>query len=95
VAITAWKTIPPTADRSCLHTASTSNHRSSCPDISLAISKLAQFNQDPTTTHLNAARRVFKCVISATHFAIKYGGDEEYRIDGYADTENQQRDMYL
>jgi Reverse transcriptase (RNA-dependent DNA polymerase) len=57
------------------------------PDISFAVSKLAQFNQDPTTTHLNAARRVLKYVITTKLFTIKYGGKDEYRFDGYADAD--------
>jgi hypothetical protein len=35
-------------------------------------------------THLNAARRVLKYVTSTKKFTIKYGGKDEYRIDGYA-----------
>ena len=34
------------------------NHFAICtrPDTSLAVSKLSQFNQDPTVTHLNATQ---------------------------------------
>jgi hypothetical protein len=61
------------------------------PDISLAVSKLSQFNQDANLTHLNAARQILKYAISTKHFTIKYGGNEnnhgDIRIDGYADAD--------
>ena len=65
------------------------NHLAICtrPDISLATSKLSQFNQDPTVTHHNAARRILKYGISTKHFSIKYGGSKTLRIDGYADAD--------
>ena len=46
------------------------NHLAICarPDISLAVSKLSQFNQDATVTHVNAARRILKYVISTKPF---------------------------
>jgi hypothetical protein len=62
-----------------------------CPDISLAVSKLSQFNQDANLTHLNVARRILKYAISTKHFTIKYGGNEnnhgDIRIDGYEDAD--------
>jgi hypothetical protein len=59
------------------------------PDVSYAVSKVSQFNQDPTITHLNAARRILKYAISTKHYTIKYGGNNfnGYRIDGYADAD--------
>jgi hypothetical protein len=43
------------------------------PDISLAVSKLSQFNQDPTIVYLNAARRILKYAVTTKQFTIKYG----------------------
>jgi Reverse transcriptase (RNA-dependent DNA polymerase) len=58
------------------------------PDISLAVSKLSQFNQDPTTAHLNAARHILKYAVSTKNFTIKYGGSTgAIQIDGYADAD--------
>ena len=65
------------------------------PDSSLAVSKVSQFNQDPTTTHFNAAKRILKYAVSTKHFSIKYGGKGSkangikptVRIDGYADAD--------
>jgi Reverse transcriptase (RNA-dependent DNA polymerase) len=57
------------------------------PDISLAVSKLSQFNQDPTLQHLNAARRILKYAVSTKHYTLKYGGANTIIIDGYADAD--------
>jgi hypothetical protein len=58
------------------------------PDISLAVSKLSQFNQDPSITHLNTARRILKYAVSTKDFTIKYGGSTcAIQIDGYADAD--------
>jgi hypothetical protein len=62
------------------------------PDISLAVSKLSQFNQDPSVTHLNAARRILKYAVSTKNFTIKYGGSPgrspgAIQISGYADAD--------
>jgi hypothetical protein len=45
------------------------------PDISFAVSKLSQFNQEANLTHLNAACRILKYAISTKHFTPKYGRD--------------------
>ena len=66
------------------------NHLAICtrPDTSLSVSKLSQFNQDPTITHHNAARRILKYAISTKHYSIKYGGiNKLLQIDGYADAD--------
>jgi hypothetical protein len=71
------------------------------PDKSLAISKLSQFNNDPSTTQLNAARRILKYAVSTKDYTIKYGMTKAnairiygadsirnaIRIDGYADAD--------
>jgi hypothetical protein len=61
------------------------------PDISHAVSKICQFNQDPTITHYYAARRILKYAISTKHFTVKFGGREfnniGYKIDAYADAD--------
>jgi len=66
------------------------NHLAICtrPDTSLAVSKISQFNQDPTVTHNNAAQRTLKYAISTKHYSIKYGGiNKPLRIEGYADAD--------
>ena len=45
-----------------------------CPNTSLAVSKMSQFNQDLTVTHLNAARRILKYAQTTKRFLIKFGG---------------------
>jgi len=66
------------------------NHLAICtrPDTSLAVSKLSQFNQDPTVTHHNASRRILKYAQTTKRFSIKFGGTKQsLRIDGYADAD--------
>jgi hypothetical protein len=57
------------------------------PDISLSVSKLAQFNQDHNDVHLNAARRILKYVVATKDFTVKYGTKGQLRFDGYADAD--------
>jgi hypothetical protein len=58
------------------------------PDISLAVSKLSQFNQDANLTHLNAARRTLEYANSTKHYTLKYKyGSGAIQIDGYADAD--------
>ena len=54
------------------------------PDIAFAISTLSQFNSDPTTTHLHAARHVLRYLINTANYSITYG-DSDLIIHGYAD----------
>jgi len=66
------------------------NHLAICtrPDTSLSISKMSQFNQDPTVTHHNAARQILKYAKTTKHYSIKYGGIKKtLRIDSYADAD--------
>src|SRR5437773_9472053 len=55
------------------------------PDIAFASSTLSQFNSDPTTTHLQAARHVLRYLINTANYSITYG-DSDLTIHGYADT---------
>ena len=54
------------------------------PDIAFAVSTLSQFNSDPTTTHLQAARHVLRYLINTANYSISYG-DSNLTIHGYAD----------
>src|SRR5947199_4615903 len=45
-------------------------------DVAFVVSRLCQFNQKPTFTHLNAAKRVLRYVIHTRHFFLKYDGDK-------------------
>jgi hypothetical protein len=54
------------------------------PDISLAVLKLAQFNEDPSII----STLFVKYAVSTKHYTIKYGGNTgAIRIDGYADAD--------
>ena len=55
-------------------------------DISFAVSKLSQFNRNPSTTHLKAARRVLRYLKGTKHFKITYGSrSHSLNFFGYAD----------
>ena len=55
------------------------------PDIAFAVSKLAQFNRDPSTTHLNAARHILRYLCGTRTFKITYGKSPDLVLIGYAD----------
>ena len=66
------------------------NHLAICtrPDTSLAVSKMSQFNQDPTITDHNAARRILKYAKTTKHYSIKYSSIKKtLQLDGYADAD--------
>src|SRR5436190_1931530 len=46
------------------------------PDIAFAVSKLSQFNSDPTMTHMQAARHVLRYLITTANYSITYGGTD-------------------
>ena len=64
------------------------NHLSvfSRPDISNAVSQLSQFMQDPSETHMKAARHILRYLKGTRNFSITYERSQELRILGYADT---------
>ena len=49
------------------------------PDITIAVSRLARFNQNPSQDHQQAANRVIHYLYSTRSRAICYGGDTEGR----------------
>ena len=55
------------------------------PDISNAVSQLSQFLQDPTETHMKAARHVLRYLKGTRNFSITYGHSQELRILGFSD----------
>jgi len=56
------------------------------PDISFAVSKLSQFNIDPSRTHLKAARHVLRYLKDTRNFSITYGrAANSLSFMGYAD----------
>ena len=54
------------------------------PDIAFAVSTLSQFNSDPTTMHLQAARHVLRYLLNTANYSITYGS-WDLTIHGYAD----------
>jgi Reverse transcriptase (RNA-dependent DNA polymerase) len=61
------------------------------PDITFAVSRLCQFNSNPTVTHFKAGKRVLRYVIHMRHYSLKYGvgssKDHELKLIGYADAD--------
>jgi hypothetical protein len=55
------------------------------PDISYAVSTLSQFNQNPTETHLKAARHVLRYLKTTQDWAITYGKAKSIDIQVYGD----------
>src|SRR5437667_2253262 len=55
------------------------------PDIAFAVSTLSQFNSDPTTTHMQAARHVLRYLLKTANYSITYGNSSDLAIRGYAD----------
>jgi hypothetical protein len=57
------------------------------PDISNAVSQLSQFLQDPTETHLKAARHVLRYLKGSCKLSITYGGAQNLLIIGFTDAD--------
>jgi hypothetical protein len=58
------------------------------PDIAFAVSKLSQFNANPTATHLNAALHVLRYLKSSRNLCIVYKRQEgKVTILGYSDSD--------
>jgi len=55
------------------------------PDISFAVSHLSQFNSDPTTTYMKAAKHVLHYLKRTRFFCITYGYAEYLYILGFSD----------
>jgi hypothetical protein len=55
------------------------------PDIAFAVSKLSQFNQDPTLTHLKAARQVLRYLKLTKNVCITYGKASSLASTVYTD----------
>ena len=61
------------------------------PDIAFPVSRLCQFNSNPTLTHFKAAKQVLRYAIHTCHYSLKYncGTDKNYELKlvGYADSD--------
>ncbi|THG92494.1 hypothetical protein EW026_g8421 [Hermanssonia centrifuga] len=56
------------------------------PDISFAISTLAQFSQNPGWTHWEAVKRVFRYLLGTKNLVLQYGGVQR-GLEGYVDAD--------
>jgi len=55
------------------------------PDISFAVSRLSQFNKDPTETHLKAARHILRYLKHTMDLYITYGNAASLNPNAYSD----------
>jgi hypothetical protein len=55
------------------------------PDISFAVSKLSQYNQEPKDIHWKLLNHLFKYVKGTMDLGIQYSGKHE--LDGYSDSD--------
>jgi transposase InsO family protein len=53
------------------------------PDIAFAVSKLSQFNSDPTETHMRAARHVLAYLKGTIDYSIIYGDASDIEVHAY------------
>lgn len=56
------------------------------PDIAFAVSALSRYMANPTTAHINAARRVFRYLQGTRDFVLTYRGDMKSLV-GYTDAD--------
>ncbi|HMD14592.1 MAG TPA: reverse transcriptase domain-containing protein, partial [Bacteroidota bacterium] len=52
------------------------------PDIAFAVSKLSQFNSDPTETHMKAARHVLRYLKGTKDYSIVYSNVQNFSVEG-------------
>jgi hypothetical protein len=57
------------------------------PDISFAVSKLSQFNSDPTTTHFRAAQHILRYLQATKDISITYGTSKDLTANRFADAD--------
>jgi hypothetical protein len=57
------------------------------PDISFAVTKLSQFNSNPTPEHLKAAKHVLRYLASSRNFKLRFGSIDDNEIIGYSDSD--------
>ncbi|TMC14388.1 MAG: hypothetical protein E6J34_23715, partial [Chloroflexi bacterium] len=53
------------------------------PDIAFAVSKLSQFNSDPTETHMRAARHVLAYLKGTINYCVVYGKASDIGVHAY------------
>ena len=49
------------------------------PDIAKTVSKLSQFLQNPSPTHIDAADRTLEYLVGTKYLAIEYDGNQQDR----------------
>ena len=59
----------------------------SCPDISYAVSRLAQYSANPSSHHLNAAQHVLKYLKGTSSMRLRYDGSSNSGLYGFSDSD--------
>jgi len=63
------------------------------PDIAFAVTKLCQYNHEPITSHLTAAKRVLQYLQSTSTYGLEFSKDANsglpgsYKLIGYTDAD--------
>ena len=57
------------------------------PDILYAIGVVSPYMENPTTTHLKAAKRILQYIKGTTNFGLYYSISDDYKFVGYSDSD--------
>ena len=57
------------------------------PDILYAVGVVSRYMENPTTTHLKAAKRILRYVKGTTNFGLYYSVSDNYDLVGYSDSD--------
>jgi hypothetical protein len=57
------------------------------PDILYAVGVVSRYMENPTTTHLNVAKRILHYIKGTTNFGLYYSMSNDYKLVGYSDSD--------
>ncbi|XP_060672833.1 secreted RxLR effector protein 161-like [Ziziphus jujuba] len=57
------------------------------PDILYAVGVISRYMENPTTTHLKAARRILRYLKGTISFGLYYSTSDDYKLLGYSDSD--------
>ncbi|KAG6516111.1 hypothetical protein ZIOFF_026559 [Zingiber officinale] len=57
------------------------------PDILYAVGLISRYMEDPTTTHLKAAKRILRYIKGTIDFGLLYSTSNHFKLEGYSDSD--------
>jgi hypothetical protein len=57
------------------------------PDILYAVGVVSRYMENPTTTHLKAAKRILRYIKGTTNLGLYYSVSDDYKLVGYSDSD--------